>query len=111
MGSDADDQQMLLVAATEAARRKAMAEEHRVHQAEQRAADARTSSTSARRRAGTEESDGDSVNPSEADIARMISNQMVEALDQAAVGLLGGDDTAVKTVSAARQEAETVAGK
>lgn len=41
----------------------------------------------------------------------MIQNQMVLALDQAAVDLLGGDEAALRTVSAVRQEAETEAGQ
>jgi hypothetical protein len=108
-GSDVDTEQSRLIAATEAAERKALAEEHRVQQAEQRAADARTRSTSARGRGGaTEAPDAGAEN---VDIAEMIQNQMVMALDQAAIGLLGGDEAAVKTVSVARQEAETEAGR
>eukprot|EP01043_Picozoa_sp_COSAG02_P011885 COSAG02_NODE_445_length_22163_cov_55.680611_12_plen_372_part_00 len=108
-GSDVDAEKSRLIAATDAAQRKALAEEHRAQQAEQRAADARTSSTSARGRGSATEVSN--AGAEDVDIAEMIQNQMVMALDQAAIGLLGGDEAAVKTVSAARQEAETEAGK
>ena len=106
--SDADSERGRLIAATEAAQRKALAEQERVQQAEQRAAYARSSAPPPIAQSDAVAGGG---NPSAADIAEMINNQMVMALDQAAIGLLGGGEAAVKTVSAARQEAETEAGK
>lgn len=111
-GSEVDTAQSRLMAATEAAHRKALAEERRVQQAEQRAAAARTSSRAASGRASAHGAlEAAAGSPSAADIAEMIQNQMVLALDQAAVDLLGGDEAALRTVSAARQEAETEAGQ
>ena len=90
--SPAELERERLLAATAAAQSRAADEERRVAKAQQRAEGARQS--------------GEAI-----DIAEMISNQMVAALDQAAVGLLGGTPQAVRTVSAAREEAETDAGK
>ena len=103
-GDAASSERARIVAAAEAAERRAMAEEERVMQAEQRAASARrVEEATPPLSAGTQ--------PSSADIAEMINNQMMLALDQAAVGLLGGGADAKRTVSAARNAAETEAGQ